>query len=241
MTLLALACILAASHTVETLLGFGSTVIALSLGAHLLPVRELVPVLVLVGWIPSVWIFCRSFRHIRWKLLFRQILPFAALGFPLGIWCFRVLSGDHLRLLLGAFVTAISALEFFRSRRTGFEAAPLGPRTGAILLAGGGFFQGLMATGGPLIVYRVSREITEKGAFRGTLSVLWLTLNTILIVSFFISGQIGAESPALALSLLPAVFLGIFLGEFFHLRVNQAVFRLFVQIVLFLTGVSLLL
>jgi len=241
MTLLALACIVLAAHTVETIMGFGSTVIALSLGAHLVPVRDLVPTLVLVGWIPSLWIFFRSYRRIQWRLLFRQILPFSALGFPLGMWCFRVLSAEHLKFVLGAFVTALAALEFLRISRAGSEAAPLKSPAGEILLASGGFFQGLMATGGPLIVYRVSREISEKGAFRGTLSVLWLTLNSVLITSFFVSGRMAAGGPALALSLLPAVFLGIFLGEVIHLRVNQGAFRVFVQIVLFLTGVSLLL
>jgi uncharacterized membrane protein YfcA len=239
MTLFLLSCILAAAHLVETVTGFGATVIALALGVHFVPVRELVVALVLVGWVQSAWILLRSFRHLHGKLLAGRILPGCALGFPLGVWCFRVAGGEELRLILGAFVVGVSSLELLRLRK-GTGTRPLRPPAGAALLVGGGFFHGLFASGGPLIVYYVSRILPDKAAFRGTLSVLWLTLNSTLIVLYALSGRMEGDGPVLALCLLPAVALGILSGERLHHRVDQQTFRKVVQVVLLFTGITLL-
>jgi len=240
MTFLLLSCILAAAHAVETITGFGATVIALSLGVHLVPVRGLVVALVLVGWVQSAWILLRSFRHLRARLLFTRILPGCALGFPLGVWCFRVTGAEELRVILGAFVAGVSCLELLSLLRKGTRPRPLRPLAGFALLAGGGFFHGLFATGGPLVVYYASRILPDKSAFRVTLSVLWLILNSVLIALYVRSGRMGEQGPVLALSLMPAVALGILTGEKLHARVDERTFRVLVQVVLLITGLALL-
>jgi len=240
MTLLLLTCILVAAHIVETVTGFGATVMALSLGAHLVDVEVLVVALVLVAWIQSAWIVARGFRYIRWDLLLTRILPFCALGLPLGVWCFRSLGGESLKLVLGAFVVLVSSMEIYRLFRKGSEAERLPPAVGMGLLGGGGFFHGLFASGGPMVVYYASREIQEKSSFRATLSVLWLSLNTVLIISYAIFGRLIGQPTKLALYFLPALAFGILVGEILHSRVNELAFKMLVQIVLFFTGVSLL-
>jgi uncharacterized membrane protein YfcA len=240
MTLFLLSCILVAAHMVETVTGFGATVIALSLGVHLVDVRELVAALVLVAWIQSAWILLRSFRHTQGRLLFTRILPACALGFPLGIWCFRALGGEGLKVLLGVFVTAVASMELRRLYRKNTAARPLSRPAGFGLLAAGGFFHGLFASGGPLIVYYASRALQDKTAFRVTLSALWLILNSVLIAFYIPTGRMAGQAPALALCLLPAVALGILSGEILHSRVNEETFRKIVQIVLLFTGLTLL-
>ncbi len=240
MTLILLTIILVVAHIVETVTGFGATIMALSLGAHLVEVEVLVVALVLVAWIQSVWIVARGFRHIRWDLLLTRILPFCALGFPLGVWCFRSLGGEALKLVLGAFVVVVSSMEIYRLFRGGGDVKKLPPAVGMGLLGGGGFFHGLFASGGPMVVYYASREIQEKSSFRATLSVLWLSLNTVLIISYAFFGRLMGEPTKLALYFLPALAFGILVGEILHYRVNELAFRKLVQIALFLTGVSLL-
>ena len=241
MTILLLTCILVAAHVIETITGFGATIIALSLGAHLLPVEVLVVALVLVAWIQSAWLISRGFRHIDWRTLTTRILPFSAVGFPVGIWSFRVLPGEALKLLLGAFVVTISLAELYRLYRLQASPRALPLPATAGLLGAGGFFHGLFASGGPLVVYYASRALAEKGVFRATLSVLWITLNTVLIVSYGLSGRLGERPLTLALYFLPALACGILAGELLHSRVNQGTFKKLVQFVLFFTGISLLL
>ncbi|MBM3176333.1 MAG: sulfite exporter TauE/SafE family protein, partial [Chloroflexi bacterium] len=80
LTLFLLGCILVLAHTAETILGFGCTLIALALGVYLLPLETLVPMLVILGLLQSIWLVARWYRHIDWRTLLLQILPLAVVG-----------------------------------------------------------------------------------------------------------------------------------------------------------------
>jgi len=134
----------------------------------------------------------------------------------------------------------VAVLELVRLVRTDTSPRPLPPAAGVALLAGGGFFHGLFASGGPLIVYYASRILPGKAAFRATLSALWLILNSVLIALYLPAGRLSGGAPALALALLPAAALGILAGEALHARVNETLFRKVVQVVLLFTGLALL-
>jgi uncharacterized membrane protein YfcA len=240
MSLLLLTCIIIAAHIVETTTGFGATVIALSLGVHLVPLEVLVVALVLVGWVQSAWLVSRGFSHIQWKLLVTRILPLCALGLLLGMWCFHELGSKTLKLLLGAFVVLVSSMELRRLFRKGSGSRVLPVPTGLAFLVCGGFFHGLFASGGPLVVYYATRELDEKKSFRVTLSVLWLLLNSVLIGSYCLSGDLDTRALVLAVSFIPALVCGIVVGEFLHTRVNEIAFKKLVQTVLLFTGIFLL-
>lgn len=240
MTPVLLIAIICLSQAVETVTGFGCTVIALALGVHLVPVQTWVVTLVMIAWLQSAWLVCRGFRVIDWALLLERILPCAVAGLPLGFWCFGVLGSGGLKHVLGAFVIVVSSLELARLFRRGRGSEPLPWPLGIVLLCGGGFFHGLFASGGPLVVYYSSREIADKGAFRATLSCLWLLLNSVLLVSYALTGRLVKEPAFRAAYLLPALAVGILVGEILHHRVNELTFKRIVQVLLFLTGVVLL-
>lgn len=232
--------IVAVAHAVETITGFGATIIALSVGAFFIPLDSLIVALVLMGWLQSLWLVARGFRHVEWKFLLYQVLPLCGIGFPLGILSFARVPQHQLKTALGVFVVAVAAMELVRLHREKVTSKELRFAARAGLLAAGGFFHGLFATGGPLVVYFASRAILDKTRFRSTLSALWLILNSVLIISYLITGRLGRDSTFLAASLLPALVVGIVAGEHFHSRVNEFAFRRLVQILLLLTGAFLL-
>lgn len=240
MNVLFAALIIVFAHFVETITGFGATVIALSLAAHFFKIEVLVVALVLIGWLQSAWILARSFKHIRWDVFFKKILPFSALGLPLGRWSFSVLKSSQLKIALGIFVMAVAILELIRLYQKGSTPKPIASWQGFALLFGGGFFHGLFASGGPLIVYYSSRQIEGKKSFRATLSLLWIILNSALIISYLAGSKMRTESLNLAFYLLPALVVGIFLGEISHTKIKESTFKKLVYIILFLTGVFLL-
>ena len=239
-TLLLLALIIVAAHLVETVTGFGATVIALALAIHLVPLHSLVVTLVILGWVQSAYLIARGWRHIDAGLLLKRVLPLCGLGLAAGAYLFNTLDAPLLKRVLGVFVIAVAAVELWRLLRRGQEPARLNPLLGAGLLAGGGVIHGMFASGGPLIVYHASREIPDKQAFRVTLSALWITLNTALLISYAASGRIDVASASLAAKLLLALAVGVVLGELVHRRVDERRFRLVVQGVLLFTGAVLL-
>jgi uncharacterized membrane protein YfcA len=238
MNLLLLGCILVLAHTAETVLGFGATLIALALGVHLVPLQELVPVLVILALLQSIWLVARWFRHIEWRILLRHILPAAGVGIPIGIWCRGVADENQLRMILGAFIVVVASAELvllFRRQSVGDE---LRWYYRVPLVFAGGIFHGLFATGGPLIVYYASRQLREQATFRATLSTLWLVLNTVLLIGFWSGAQLDSEIFKMTAFVLPGLIVGIVLGSF--IRVNELIFRGITYALLLLSGLVLL-
>ncbi|MFW5739043.1 MAG: sulfite exporter TauE/SafE family protein [Myxococcota bacterium] len=240
LTLAVLFAVVIAAQIVETVAGFGATVIALAVGVQLVPIELLVVTLVLIGVVQSSWIVARGRMHVRMRLLFTRILPLCVLGLGVGNLLFHHVDAQLLKVVLGAFVVAFSGWRLWQLF-TGRDIKALSPAVGAGLLTAGGFFHGLFAAGGPLVVYYASRTIDERHAFRATLSSLWLILNIVLLTSYWAHGQLARPPVSLAITLLPAVVVGVVVGEILHSRVNEILFRKVVQVLLFATGVCLLL
>lgn len=238
MSLFLLGCILILAHTAETFLGFGATLIALALGVHLIPLETLVPVLVILALLQSLWLVVRWFRHIKWRVLLRQILPAAGIGIPIGIWGRGLADEAQLRMILGAFIVAVSSMELvsvFR-RRTAREELRWYYRIP--VLVAGGIFHGLFATGGPLIVYYASRQLKSQASFRATLSMLWLILNTVLLINFWMLGQIDFQTLEMTAVVLPGLVAGILVGSF--IRAKELIFRAVTYALLLSNGLVLL-
>lgn len=233
-----LGCILVLAHTAETVLGFGSTLIALALGIHLLPLETLVPTLVILGLFQSIWLVGRWFHYIDWRTLLLYILPLAAVGMLVGMLSREIANKDALKMVLSAFIIAVSLAELALLSTRKSPGGQLRWYYGVPLLVGGGIFHGLFATGGPPIVYYASREFKEQVYFRATLSMLWLILNIGLLIGFLIGKQIDIELMKMTALLLPCVIIGIILGSL--IRVNEFWFKVLAYSLLFCAGLFLL-
>jgi len=227
------------AQLVETITGFGGTVLALSLGAQLVPLPPLVTALVAIGWLQSAWLVARGFREIRWRTLGLVILPLTAPGLALGALFAARADEALLRRALGLFVVLAAALELHRLVRGAGQAKLPWPLTAALLL-GGGAVHGVLGSGGPLVVTWLSRAVPEKAAFRATVSALWLLLNTVLLVAFALAPREPAAVTQYFLLGLPALAVGVALGELVQRRVPERTFRFVAQGVLLTTGVLLL-
>ena len=223
MILLAIVGLLA--FTVEGTIGFGSTVVAVSLGAQLVPLEVLLPTFVPLNIVLSVTLLRR--RRVQWRVLLVEIVPLVAVGIAGGLALSHVLASRALLVGFGGFVVALSILELSRVHL----------RWSAPLLALGGVVHGLFGTGGPMIVYVAKKKIADKTAFRATLAVLWIALNTILLASF--AAVERYPSPELMLALGLAIIPGRLLGELLHRALDPKKFERVVWGVLLVAGAVL--
>jgi uncharacterized membrane protein YfcA len=127
----------------------------------------------------------------------------------------------------GSTVVALSILELTK----------VNLRWSAPFLAIGGIVHGLFGTGGPMIVYVTRKKIADKTEFRATLAVLWIALNTILIVNFVAMERY--PSPELMLALGAAIIPGRLLGEYLHRALDPQKFERVVWVVLLVAGAVL--
>jgi uncharacterized membrane protein YfcA len=238
LTLLLLGCILILAHTAETVLGFGATLIALALAIHLFPLETLVPVLVILGLLQSIWLVARWFRYIDWRTLLLQILPIAVAGTIVGILSREKANEGMLKIILGAFIIIVSLAELALLFIRRIPGGTLRWYYRISLLAAGGIFHGLFATGGPPIVYYASRQFERQENFRATLSMLWLILNIGLLAGFLIAGQLDMEKLKITAMVLPGLIIGIIIGSL--IRVRELWFKSLTYVLLFFAGVFLL-
>lgn len=238
LTLFLLGCILVVAHTAETFLGFGSTLIALAFGVYLLPLNILLPMLVILGLLQSIWLVSRWFRYVDWRKLFFFILPLAAVGLLIGIISRGIANKDVLKIVLGVFIIVVSSAELALLYIRKTPGGRLHWYYRVSLLIGGGFFHGLFATGGPPIVYYANREFRDQMYLRATLSMLWLILNIGLLIGFLLGRQINIQILEMTAWVLPGFILGIILGSL--IRVKEFSFKVLAHSLLFCAGMFLL-
>ncbi len=225
------------AFTLEAITGFGSIVIALALGAQLVPIEQLVPILSSLSVVMSAVMVWRHRRHIDRALLLRTILPGMVLGTALGYAAKPLINAGLMRQLFGVLIVWFASRELWRLRHA---HAPV-PRpqwlsqTWVVLA---GVTHGLFASGGPLLVYAASNMGIHKARFRATLVSVWLTLNTGLTVAFWLDGRLLPALPKAA-AYLPVIAVGFALGDWMHQRVSEARFRLVIYGLLCITGISL--
>ncbi len=244
---LLLGIVILTTHCLEGITGFGCTVLALPFVVLLLGIKTAVPVLVLMSWILAAYIIIRSHPHIRWKeYLF--IVFHVALGLPIGIFIFDHFSPEVLKGILAVFMIYIGisgVLKTFKNKSlllSGTAAANSGKTLlMRFVLFLGGIIHGAFGSGGPFVVIYASKALTNKSLFRVTLSMLWLTVNTIMILKWTYSGDVWSwRIGRYTMFSLPFLVAGMTLGDYLHSRVNEYYFKLLVYFVLTLSGIVML-
>ena len=223
--------------TLEAITGFGGTVIALALGAQLLPIATLVPVLVPLSVSLGVAMVWRHRGHIDRHLLLRVVLPGMLTGTLVGYAIKPWLDERLMRQIFGVLIVWFASRELWRMHHAGETAVrPAWLTTGITGLAG--ITHGLFASGGPLLVYALSGLAMNKASFRVTLIMVWLILDGTLMTAFALDGRLAPALPLVAVY-LPVIGLGVWLGEWLHHRVSEQRFRLGVYVLLLVTGILL--
>lgn len=224
----------------QAAVGFGSTLLIVTLGAFTLPMTVVLPVVSLLNIGMTSWTLYHDWKLVVWEELWRRLLPGMLLGTLLAFWW--VPFGDHpeLKRAYAFFVMTIALLELWRSF---FPPPPtqMKPLEAAAWILAGGFVQGAFATSGPLVVAYVSRVLPDKRAFRATLAMLWLLMNVVLTLRYALGGFV--TEPVLlqaGLGVIP-VGVGVWLGNLAHHRLNAEVFRKGVATTLILAGLALVL
>ena len=234
-----LALIVLVSYTTQAMSGFGSTILALTLGIQLYPIETLLPVLVPLDMLVNLYLVTRHASHVNRRLLSRSILPLMGIGVIAGIVVFQFAQGLILKKIFGLLVILLSARELNRLVRKHSDQKTLSGLESTVCTVVAGFVHGIYASGGPLLIYALGKLNLPKSVFRSTLAAVWLFFSIILTGSYLIAGEFSRESLRLIAILLPVIIVGLLLGEWLHHHIDEYPFRIFVFSVLLLAGFSI--
>jgi uncharacterized membrane protein YfcA len=227
------------THTLEAITGFGCTVLAFPFVLALMGDLELAKiVLSVLAWILAGYFVVTKFKEIHWRQ-FGIIFLFAGLGLPIGMLLFKNLDAVILKKILGLFIVITAGIQLFKIYFSDSKIGSVPGKFNYIFLLLGGIVHGAFAVGGPLIVLYSAKKITDKGQFRATMCLLWTTLNTILMVQYFLEKKLTATVGFDLLFLLPFLIAGIIVGEIIHTKVSEGLFKKIIFNSLLLVGLTM--
>lgn len=232
----ALAVVFAAFY-VRATIGFGSGLISVALLTLLFPIKQVVPVVLLLDLAGSVILGAYDVRKMRTQEL-KWLIPASMIGVLIGAQVLRESPAQHLTASLGVFVIAyvIYAIAVHPERIPRIAPAwalPLG------LL--GGVIGSLYGGGGPPIVAYLQMRHLDKRAFRATFQAIALLDNMARGATYVALGLLTLPLAATALTLGPAVLAGLALGNRLHLRIRHETFLRATLAVLLIIGLKYLL
>lgn len=230
------AAILLAAYVIRGVTGFGSGLIAVPLLALFLPLKFVVPLILLLDFTASIIIGGLSFKRVRWDEI-GVMIPFGIVGVALGTSMLLNLPSGPMLIALAAFVFIFAVRSLLNLH--GDKPVSRGWAIPASLT--GGAVGAWFGTGGPPYVIYLTHRIRDKSDLRATLSGLFFTEGLMRIASFLIAGLLMAAEVWVAyIAALPLVLGALYLGGHAHVSLSQAQMTRLVGVLLLVSSVSLL-
>jgi uncharacterized membrane protein YfcA len=213
-TLVAVGLIVTLGYTVYGITGFGSSMVAVPLLAHFLPLRFAVPMMLVFDLFAGVLLGLKSRGHLDRRELLR-LLPFLVAGMVVGATLLARAPERWLLMLLGAFVLGYASLNLLRRSTPALIPTKWAIPAGTI----GGVFTALYGTGGPIYTMYLARRLPDKSVLRATIGTLILFAALARLVLFTASGFYSQHGLLpLAFALVPCALAGYLAGSQLHAR-----------------------
>ena len=235
-TMLAIiACTITLSYLSFGATGFGSSIVAVPIFAHILPLTFAIPVITAVDCGAVTIATLRQWRHVDWRECRRLLIPILV-GIAAGLTLLVKLPREVALFALGLFVASYAAYTLIGVRE--WRAMPV---LWAVPLGiVGGVFSALFGTGGPIYMVYLSSRIPDKSALRATSTLLIALSVSVRAIAFVFSGMFLQQGLLLLVLLLyPLMLLGYSIGSRLHARLSGAAVRRWVAWLLLVNGVLL--
>ena len=203
--------------------GFGFSATCMSLISFILPAIEIVPIILILEVMVSIFMFPYIWKNIDWKFVF-QILIGISIGSPLGLYLLKFLSPDITHLSVCGIIIFFVILQLRGYSNKKINILPVK------FLAGGvsGLINGLGTLGGmPISLFLLITKV-KPIVIRGSLAAIFFIADAyVLNLSFYV----GIVEPIVFYRVIPLILvlpLGIFIGNKFFVRSREETYRKFV-------------
>jgi uncharacterized membrane protein YfcA len=215
--------------------GFGSTLIAVPLLAHLMPLKFAIPMVVVLDCVSAISMGLKLRADVS-KSEFIPMLPFLVVGLLAGAFVLLNVPAKWLMLVLGVFVL-IFGTNYLINRASALRlpkwtVAPIGLFAGITSSAFG--------VGGPIYVFYLAARGATPEQIRATVPAVFSFTSVARIAIFAGAGLFNAQVLAAAAALLPVMALGLWGGHRLHGRLTRDQAIRIIGGLLLLSGASLM-
>ena len=194
--------------------------------------------MVVVDICASLYVGKKSSKDANLKEL-KWLFPFSLLGMVLGIILLIKVPSEPLLITLGCFASLNGARVLWQ--RNSEMINPISKWWAAPFGFLGGTFTALFATGGPIYVSYLGFRINDPKALRATMAFAIFMLTFLRLTLMLVTGLILSWPViGLAICLMPATFLGIWLGTHVHTKLSNTSLRIAYGSILMFSGLMLL-
>lgn len=228
--------ILLFGYTVLAVGGFGSALVSMPLLALLLPLKLVVPVMLLLDFTGMLSQGVRLRRDLDVTEM-GAVVPPQVLGMIVGVAALVWLPGPALLVFLGLFILGYGLYSLRAPPRRKPIARWWAIPTGLF----GGLIGGMFGTGGAVFALYYTMRIPELTRMRATMSAVFVVSTGTRLILFLLSGLLLQREVWVAyLLLVPFVWGGLFVGHRLQGKLTPAQVARVVSVLLLFSGGSVL-
>ncbi len=221
--------------TVQAASGFGLSLVSMPLLVGLIGIRTATPLVSMIGLTAELVLLFR-YRHALNFTAIKQLSLASIFGIPLGVYVLRQVDAAIITPVLGILITSYALYALTSPRLPKLQQVGWAYGFGFL----GGVLGGAYNTSGPpIIIYGTCRR-WEPASFKGNLQAYFLLKSVLTLATHTISGNFTAVVWRNYLWALPAIALGLFVGNLLDKRINPNRFRKAIFLLLIILGIRLI-
>lgn len=225
-----------AAFYVKGLCGFANTLVFQSILSFGVANINITPVELVLGYPSNMILAWKERKKIKWSLC----LPVAALvvagGLP-GIFFLKNVNAQVVKIIFGVVIILVGFEMLFRDNHK--KEAKGSKVLMALIGIVSGVLCGMYGIGVLLAAY-MTRVTKDTSSFKANLSMVFIIENTMRITFYCIWGLITFDVVKMALTLIPFMLLGVFLGMQSSKILNEKIAKKVVIIMIIVSGAALL-
>jgi len=218
MTNILLAILIFGSFFLESIFGFGGTVIFLGVGVFLLDFKTLIYIAMFMNLPANITMLAQSWRQIQWRHFFRIALLIIP-GLVIGTYLIDVLATPVLLKTFALFLVLYGLMGIV------FPNIKLPKAIGTVFVAAGGLIQGLFTTGGPFVLMGYRDNFDHRTHLRATMAMFFLCTNLYRVTQKAITQPEQLVEALHYWWVIIPIVLGVMAGYKIHLQIPEDWFK----------------
>lgn len=204
----------------QSLTGFGSALVAMTVLPSLLGLQVAAPLVALVAATAEVILLLRFRGALVLQPVWRMAIG-AVVGIPLGVLILRQVNENITLTILGIVIIAYAFYALFHFKLPGLKQ----PRWAFAFGFAAGVLGGAYNTSGPPAVIYGDSSRWSPAEFKANLQAFFLLSDVLVVAAHGVSGNLTGQVWQLYLLALPVIGLGILAGWYCERFINPAMFR----------------
>ncbi len=233
-TLILIMLIIFLASVIMGVTSFGFALIAVPLLNLLMPLKVLVPILILYGVIIDIILLLPIYKNLNLKGM-AYLVGSGILGIPIGTWLLIILDESILKVGVGIIII-VSAWALYSGYRVQIRNEKLG---NAIAGFTSGILNGSLTMSGPPVIFFYSNQQLEKQVFRANLAFYFLLTTIVTVPMMYWGGLITPEVINYTVTMSPSLLiggLGVLVGSKMGTSMSGSFFTRLSLLLFFLTG-----